>query len=129
MGCSVASSPRFLNGLRHVPRHEQPRWHRLFGSGTPPSWTAARREQIASLIRDEPVLLIGMRHMRCTMAAAERLEGASACYRHEGWDDPNEPLWMYMKCLHPNELVGGMEMHSYVYIGGHSLPRERLRAP
>merc|ERR1719163_792496 len=59
-----------------------------------------------------------MRHMRCTAAAAARLEGAGACFRWEAWDEASEPLWSYMKCLHPHEEVGGMQMHSYVYIGG-----------
>ena len=79
---------------------------------------AARRAEIARLIETEPVLLIGMRHARCTAAAAARLEAAGACFRWESWDDPEEPLWAYMKCLHPAEVVNGMMMHSYVYIGG-----------
>ena len=80
--------------------------------------SAARREEIHALVQSEPVLLIGMRHMRCTNQANERLEASGVCFRTESWDDPDEPLWAYMKCLHPRELVGGMEMHSYVYIGG-----------
>lgn len=79
---------------------------------------AARRAEIARLIASEPVLMLGMRHMRCTAAAAARLEGAGACFRWEAWDEASEPLWSYMKCLHPHEEVGGMQMHSYVYIGG-----------
>ena len=79
---------------------------------------AERREAIHAMIRSQPVVLIGMRHMRCTNAASERLEAAGACFQLESWDEPTEPLWAYMKCLHPGELVGGMEMHSYVYVGG-----------
>ena len=79
---------------------------------------AARREEIARLIASEQVLLLGMRHARCTDAAAARLEAAGACFRWEAWDEADDPLWSYMKCLHPAEVVNGMMMHSYVYLGG-----------
>lgn len=62
--------------------------------------------------------MLGMDHMRCTLAATERLRAAGACFHYESWRDEDEPLWKYMQCLHPNELEGGMMMHSYVYIGG-----------
>ena len=80
-----------------------------------------RREHVAALIQSEPVVMFGMSHMRCTIAASERLQAAGACFKHESWTDPNEPLWQYMKCLHPHEFVGNMEMHSYVYVGGEYL--------
>ena len=70
------------------------------------------------MIAQEPVMLFAMRHARCTMAAMERLESKSACFKSEGWVAHDEPLWKYMKCLHPHEYVGDMQMHSYVYIGG-----------
>ncbi len=79
---------------------------------------AKRISEIDSLISTEPVLLFGMAHTRCAAAAAERLERAGACFKHESWSDADDPLWSYMKCKHPHEIVNGMEMHSYVYIGG-----------
>ena len=79
---------------------------------------ASRKAEIDGLIGSEPVLLLGMRHARCTMAASERLESVGACFRWVDWQAPSEPLWAYLKCKHPGEVVGGMEMHSYVYIGG-----------
>ncbi len=69
---------------------------------------ASRIAEIEQLVRDEAVVIFGMRHTRCLAAASERLEGAGACFRLEGWDRRNEPLWQYMQCLHPNEMVGGM---------------------
>ena len=69
---------------------------------------ASRIAEIEQLVRDEPVVIFAMRHTRCLAAASERLEGVGACFRLEGWDRRNEPLWQYMQCLHPNEIVGGM---------------------
>ena len=79
---------------------------------------AADIAAIERMIATEPVLVFGMKHTRCLAAASERLEAAGACFRWESWEVAEAPLWAYMKCLHPNELVGGMEMHSYVYFGG-----------
>jgi len=79
---------------------------------------AERRQQVAQWVASEPVLMLAMRHMRCTNAAAERLEQAGACFRLESWEEASEPLWRYLQCVHPHELVNGMQMHSYVYIGG-----------
>jgi uncharacterized protein (DUF2237 family) len=78
----------------------------------------ARIAKIDDLVKSEPVMIFGMRHSRCLAAASERLEGAGACFQLEGWDRHDDPLWLYMQCLHPNEFVNGMMMHSYVYIGG-----------
>jgi len=81
----------------------------------PPS----RRAHIHSLITSKPVLLVGIPHMRCTMAATERLESKGACFHWEEMSSsPEDEVWKYMQCLHPHEIVGGMQMHSYVYIGG-----------
>ena len=66
----------------------------------------------------EPVLMIGMLHTRCLAAASERLQAAGACFKLESWTSADDPLWKYMQCLHPHELVNGMMMHSYVYLGG-----------
>ena len=51
-------------------------------------------------------------------AALQRLEGASACVHTISWTDASDPLWAYLQCKHPHEIVNGMQMHSYVYIGG-----------
>ncbi|KAK3248201.1 hypothetical protein CYMTET_42328 [Cymbomonas tetramitiformis] len=59
-----------------------------------------------------------MPKMRCTIAAAERLESEGVCHVREEWEDPEHILYKYFKCLHPNEYEGGMMMHSYVYING-----------
>mmetsp|Transcript_15723 Transcript_15723/g.33460 ORF Transcript_15723/g.33460 Transcript_15723/m.33460 type:complete len:694 (+) Transcript_15723:136-2217(+) len=79
---------------------------------------ASRVSEINALIANKPVVMFGMPHMRCTMAAAERLERANACFHWEQWTDAADPIWTYFQCLHPHEIVGGMQMHSYVYIGG-----------
>ena len=71
-----------------------------------------RRQRVDALVRAEAVLILGMRHTRCLMAAAERLEGMGACYTLESWDEPNDPLWAYLQCKHPHEIVNGMQMHS-----------------
>jgi len=96
---------------------------------------ASRVSAIEQLIRSEPVLIFGMKHTRCLSAASERLEAAGACFRLESWERRNDPLWQYMQCLHPNELVNGVMMHSYVYIGGEyigngfALLEESMSAP
>jgi len=52
------------------------------------------------------------------MAASARLEGLGACFRWVDWQQPDDELWTYLKCKHPHEMVGGMEMHSYAYVRG-----------
>ena len=80
---------------------------------------AARIAEIDHAIATHPVTLLGMAHMRlCTDAALQRLEGASACGHTISWTDASDPLWAYLQCKHPHEIVNGMQMHSYVYIGG-----------
>lgn len=68
---------------------------------------AARIADLEAMIRSEPILLLGMRHMRCTVAASERLEQAGACFRWEAWDAANDALYRYLQCLHPDEYVNG----------------------
>ena len=79
---------------------------------------ASRIAEIDHAIATHPVTLLGMAHMRCTDAALQRLEGVSACVHTISWTDASDPLWAYLQCKHPHEIVNGMQMHSYVYIGG-----------
>ena len=79
---------------------------------------ASRIAEIDHAIATHPVTLLGMAHMRCTDAALQRLESASACVHTISWTDASDPLWAYLQCKHPHEIVNGMQMHSYVYIGG-----------
>ena len=79
---------------------------------------ASKIAEIDHAIATHPVTLLGMAHMRCTDAALQRLEGASACVHTISWTEASDPLWAYLQCKHPHEIVNGMQMHSYVYIGG-----------
>ena len=66
--------------------------------------------------------------MRCTTAALSRLDAATACYEDMRFDDAayqfgedatiSAPLWRYHVCQYPENLVGGAQMHSFVWIGG-----------
>jgi len=82
---------------------------------------SSRMEEVHRLIQSEPVMVFGMLHSRCLSAASDRLQSVGACFRLESWEDPKDDLWKYMQCLHPNEIVNGMMMHSYVYIKGEYL--------
>ena len=95
--------------------------------------SADEQAKIQAAIQSNAVVIFGIRNTRCAMAAEDRLERASACYKFEEFS-MTSATWDYFKCLHPNEMEGGVMMHSYVYIGrqfvgnGFALLEQRMPA-
>jgi hypothetical protein len=62
--------------------------------------------QLEHAISTAPVLLLGLSHMRCTLAAQMTLHRHKVCVEERMWEDPEEPQYRYMQCLYPDELEG-----------------------
>ena len=79
--------------------------------------TSEQVEEIESLVALHPVVLFGVKGVRCTLAAEAALDARGACY-HTRYFEDTDPIYDYFKCLYPGETVGSTPMHSYVFIGG-----------
>ena len=62
--------------------------------------------QLEHDIATTPVLLLGLSHMRCTLAAQMTLQSHEVCVEERTWEDPEEPQYRYMQCLYPDEIEG-----------------------
>jgi len=125
--CSERSAQGFNSGMGVIFR-KAALIHPLLALAQPPTIPSCMHEkglvhpsriaEMEEAIRTRPVTLLAMPHMRCTDAAVARLEGAGVCFHTISWTEHDDPLWKYLQCLHPHEIVGTMQMHSYVYIDG-----------
>jgi len=80
--------------------------------------SAERIAEFDKMIADTPLLLLGISNARCTYAAEKRFRRLQYCFEKVALTDEE---WSYFKCKHPDEIVNGAQMHSYVYIGGNFL--------
>lgn len=83
---------------------------------------------LKALVDANPVALVAMAMpMRCTIAATARLDALHACYAQRRFTDTNykfgddasisHPLWKYHVCQYPDNKVGSIQMHSYLWVG------------
>merc|ERR1719261_187880 len=78
----------------------------------------ADQHKLEDEIAASKVLVVGLHNARCTDAALAALHGLNACVKEHYFANVNDPLWAYLQCKYPEEKVGNMMMHSYVWIGG-----------
>jgi len=85
--------------------------------------------ELQRTVEGHPVAIYAVdRPMRCTVSALQRFDAAGACYALMMFTDEeyqfrmdetiSHPLWRYHACAYPENIVGGMQMHSYVWIDG-----------
>eukprot|EP00928_Gymnodinium_smaydae_P034613 TRINITY_DN24491_c0_g1_i1.p1 TRINITY_DN24491_c0_g1~~TRINITY_DN24491_c0_g1_i1.p1 ORF type:complete len:189 (-),score=16.55 TRINITY_DN24491_c0_g1_i1:109-675(-) len=90
--------------------------------------TEEQYAELKRMIEDNPVAVVTLdRPMRCTNAALARLDEFGTCYLHKRFADEqyvfgrdstiSHPIWRYHTCQYPDNDVGGIQMHSYVWIG------------
>ena len=92
---------------------------------------AATSRELEALITSEPVVLVAIPNMRCTVAAQAKLSqcGIEAAVEtftpadiDQTWSNfqTEDAKWRYMDCRYHTEQ-GGMTMHSWVFVGGELL--------
>ena len=68
-----------------------------------------------ALIAANTVMVFARDRTACQVAGKSALQARGACFEEHILSTAE---WTYMKCKHPNELVGTTPMHSYFYFGG-----------
>ena len=92
---------------------------------------AATSREIEALIETQPVVLVAIPNMRCTIAALAKLEQCGVTPTVEyftpvdissSWSNfqTTDAKWRYMDCRYHTEQ-GGMTMHSWVFVDGQLL--------
>jgi uncharacterized protein (DUF2237 family)/glutaredoxin len=87
------------------------------GAGCDDLLPQADRDSLQSTISSNKVVVYGISNARCTVAAEDTFKNKKACMK-TSYFDASSPMWSYLQCLYPDEKVGDMPMHSYVWIGG-----------
>ena len=92
---------------------------------------AATAREIEAVVASEPVTLVAIPNMRCTIAAQAKLErcGVTPAVEYftpadisSSWSNfqTADAKWRYMDCRYHTEQ-GGMTMHSWVFVNGQLL--------